>query len=340
MAKIQVPKPVGAQVLIKMTAAALNHRDHFLRQDLYPKPQFGTALGSDGVGVVVDVGSQASGRWIGKRVIINPGLGWASDSEGPESPEGYLTLGASLAGIGTLQEHVLVHQGEIVDVPDHLTDAEAAAIPSAGLTAWRAVMVRCQNALAGRNILITGIGGGVALFALQFALAAGCRVFVTSSKEEKLRRASELGAAGGVLYTQPGWEMQMVGLLPKDRPLFDAIIDGAGGDIVKSGVKLLRQNGTIVCYGMTQRPSMPYTMKAVGRNIQLAGSTMGSRKEFFAMLDFIRLHKIQPLVSEVVQGLDDMDQLERLWETIAQGTQFGKLVVQISSDPHRKVSKL
>ena len=339
MTKIRVPKPVGAQVLIKMAAAALNHRDHFLRQDLYPKPQFGIALGSDGVGTVIDVGQSASGRWIGRRVTINPGLGWASDPEAPETPEGYLTLGASLAGIGTLQEYVLVDQAEIADVPDHLTDVEAAAIPAAGLTAWRAVMVRCQNALAGRNILVTGIGGGVALFALQLAVAVGCRVFVTSSKEEKLRRARELGAAGGVLYTQPDWEMEILELLPKDRPLFDAIVDGAGGDIVKSGVKLLRQNGTIVCYGMTQGPSMPFTMKAVARNIQLVASTMGPRKEFFAMLDFIRLHKIKPLVSEVVQGLDDIDQLERLWKTMAKGAQFGKLVVQLSSNLH-KTSKL
>lgn len=315
--------------MIKMSAASLNHRDHFLRQDLYPKPQFGMAMGSDGVGVVIDVGEQASGLTKGRRVIINPGLGWASDPEAPERPDGYLTLGASPAGIGTVQEYVLVDEAEICTAPEHLTDAEAAAIPAAGLTAWRSVMTRSNNALPGRNILITGIGGGVALFALQFAVAAGCRVFVTSSKEEKLRRAKDLGATGGVLYTQPDWEAQLFSLLPKDRPLLDTIIDGAGGDIVRSGLKLLRNNGTIVSYGMTQGPHMDYSMKAVGRNIQLVGTTMGSRSHFFDMLAFIRLHKIRPIVSQVVRGLDDLGELERLFQIMARGGQFGKLVIQL-----------
>jgi NADPH:quinone reductase-like Zn-dependent oxidoreductase len=318
-------------VQIKMLAAALNHRDHFLRQDLYPKPQFGMALGSDGVGVVVDVGDQASRQWKGRRVTINPGTGWVDDPEAPEAPEGYLTMGASPAGTGTLQEYINVDEAEICNAPEHLTDAEIAAIPAAGLTAWRAVMTRSNNALPGRNILITGIGGGVALFALQFAVAAGCRVFVTSSKVEKLQRARKLGAVSGVLYTQQGWETQLLNLLPKERPLLDAIIDGAGGDVVRAGVKLLRNNGTIACYGMTVAPHMDYSMKAVGRNIQLVGTTMGSRKHFFEMVAFIRQHKIKPIVSQVVEGLDDLSELEKLWQTIAKGGQFGKLVVQLSS---------
>ena len=186
-------------MLIRVSAAAFNHRDFFLRQDLYPKPQFGMALGSDGVGVVIDVGPKASGLWMRRRVLINPGQGWISDLEGPESPRGYLTLGASPAGTGTMQEYMLVDQADIVSAPEYLTDAEAAAIPAAGLTAWRGLMVRSQNALSGRNILVPGIGGGVALFVMQFALAAGCKVYVTSSSPEKLQRAKELGATGGVL---------------------------------------------------------------------------------------------------------------------------------------------
>lgn len=319
---------------MRISAAALNHRDLFLRHDLYPQPRFGVAMGSDGAGVVVDMGPQASGLWMRQRVVINPGQGWVSHAEAPESSKGYLTLGASPAGTGTLQQYMLVEEADVASAPEHLSDAEAAAIPAAGLTAWRGLMVRSQNAVAGRNILIPGIGGGVALWVLHFAVALGCRVYVTSSSQDKLRRAKELGAAGGALYTEPGWESKLLALLPAERSSFDAIIDGAGGDIVKSGVKLLRNNGTIVSYGMTVGPTMPYTMKALVRNVQVVGTTMGSRKEFLDMMQFIRTHKIQSNVSQVVRGLkvEVADEIEELFRILDKGSQFGKLVVQVRED--------
>ncbi|KAK5054519.1 hypothetical protein LTR84_001410 [Exophiala bonariae] len=328
-ATLRVPKPEGSDVLVRLSAAALNHRDFFLRQDLYPMPQFGMALGSDGVGMVVDIGPNASGLWMNRRVIVNPGQGWVSDPEAPESAKGYLTLGASPAGTGTMQQYMLVDQADVVSCPEHLTDAEAAAMPAAGLTAWRALMVRSKNAFPGRNILITGIGGGVALFVLKFALAAGCNVYVTSSSVEKLRRAKELGAAGGVLYTEPDWESKLASLLPQDRKQFDAIIDGAGGNIVKSAARLLRNNGTIVAYGMTVSPTMPFTMKALIENIQLVGTTMGSRKDFFDMVELVRTQRIRPIVSHVVYGMNNLDEIEWLFRLLQEGSQFGKLVLQI-----------
>lgn len=107
------------------------------------------ALGSDGMGVVVDIGPNVSEHLMKQRVIVNPGQGWDSDLEGPESPKGYLTLGASPAGTGTMQQYLLADQADVMSCPEHLTDAEAAAIPAAGLTAWRALMVRSQNAHPG-----------------------------------------------------------------------------------------------------------------------------------------------------------------------------------------------
>lgn len=287
------------------------------------------ALGSDGMGVVVDIGPNVSEHLMKQRVIVNPGQGWDSDLEGPESPKGYLTLGASPAGTGTMQQYLLADQADVMSCPEHLTDAEAAAIPAAGLTAWRALMVRSQNAHPGRNILVPGIGGGVALFVMQFALAAGCNVYVTSSSTEKLRRAKELGATGGVLYTEEHWESKLATLLPRERRQFDTIIDGAGGDIVKSGVKLLRHNGTIVSYGMTVGPTMPFTMKAVIKNINLVGTTMGSRNDFSDMIEFIRTQTIRPIVSHIVHGMDDLDEIEGLFGILHKGSQFGKLVLQI-----------
>jgi NADPH:quinone reductase-like Zn-dependent oxidoreductase len=173
-------------------------------------------------------------------VILTPGWGWASSPDGPDSG-GYAILGGTkYLPLGTAQDVVCIPQDEVEEAPEHLSDAEAAALPLTGLTAWRAVMVKSGNAVEGRNILVTGIGGGVALNALQFAVAKGCRVFVTSGSEEKIERAKELGAVGGVSYKKADWEKDLVKLLPKDRPLLDAVVDGAGGDICTKVLKILK----------------------------------------------------------------------------------------------------
>lgn len=236
------PKPKDNEVVVKITAAALNHRDLFLRQHLYPGVTFGVPLLADGCGVVVAAGSsQEAQKWKGKRVVLNPGCGWKDDPEAPESPNGYAILGGTKANpLGTLGETVTIEASELEEAPTHLSSVEAAALPLTGLTAWRAVMTKSQQAKPGRNILVTGIGGGVALMALAFASAAGANVFVTSGSEEKLKKAKALGAAGGVNYKEEGWEKKLMAMLPAERKKLDAIIDGAGGDIVQKGAKMLR----------------------------------------------------------------------------------------------------
>lgn len=234
------PKP--AQVVVKMHAAALNHRDLFLRQHLYPGTTFGVPLLADGCGVVTDTGDAPEAKeWLGKRVVVNPGSGWKDDPEGPESPKGYAILGGTkMNPLGTLTDTLTIDASELEEAPRHLSSVEAAALPLTGLTAWRAVMTKSGNAKPGRNILVTGIGGGVALMALLFASAAGANVFVSSGSEEKIKRAKELGAAGGINYREEGWEKKLQEILPAGRKHVDAIIDGAGGDVVEKGAKLLR----------------------------------------------------------------------------------------------------
>lgn len=125
-------------------------------------------------------------------------------------------------------------------MPEHLSSEEAAALPLTGLTGWRALNTKSGNNVAGRNILVTGIGGGVALNVLQFAVAGGLKVWVTSGNEEKIQKAKELGAAGGVNYRNENWGKDLVKMLPKDRPFIDAVIDGAGGDIITKSTKFLK----------------------------------------------------------------------------------------------------
>lgn len=235
-------KPKENEVTVKITAAALNHRDLFLRQHLYPGTTFGVPLLADGCGVVVDAGSSPTAqRWKGKRVVLNPGSGWKSNPEGPEDPKGYAILGGTkMNPIGTLAETLTIDAGELEEAPAHLSSAEAAALPLTGLTAWRVVMTKSQQAKPGHNFLITGIGGGVALMALLFATGAGANVYVTSSDPEKINKAKALGAKGGVNYKDKDWDKQLVAMLPPDRKKLDAIIDGAGADVVEKGFRLVK----------------------------------------------------------------------------------------------------
>lgn len=242
--KINVPEstPKDNQVVVKITAAALNHRDLFIRQHLYPGTTFGVPLLADGHGFVTSTGSSPEAKkWLNKRVILNPGTGWKDDPEGPENPKGYAILGGTkLNPLGTLTDSLVVDASELEEAPKHLSPVEAAALPLTGLTAWRATVTKSGNCKPGRNILVTGIGGGVALMALLFASAAGAQVFVTSGSQEKLEKAKKLGAAGGAIYKEEGWEKKLVEQLPKDRKFFDAVIDGAGGDVVEKAFKILK----------------------------------------------------------------------------------------------------
>ncbi|OJK00768.1 hypothetical protein ASPACDRAFT_27311 [Aspergillus aculeatus ATCC 16872] len=329
-----LPTPQGRELLIKLTAASLNHRDVFLRQHLYPGVTFDVPLGADGVGTVVAAGPDVANpqRWQGKRVILNPGVGWDSSPDGPEDPKGYRIMGGTkLYNKGTLQEYVAIEESEVEEAPEHLSDAEAAALPLTGLTGWRALVVKVgeRNSGKGAAILVTGIGGGVALMVLRFAVARGVDVYVTSSSEEKIKKAVELGAKGGVSYKEEGWEKKLLGQLPPGKTAFDAVIDGAGGDAVEKAVKLLKAGGILSVYGMTVAPKMPFLMQAVLKNIEVRGSTMGSRKEFKEMVEFVRSQKIHPVVSRVVQSdLGDIPALDDLFQDMKEGKQFGKLVFE------------
>jgi NADPH:quinone reductase-like Zn-dependent oxidoreductase len=238
------PTPQGNELLIKLTAASLNHRDLFLRQHLYPGVTFDVPLLADGVGLVVGAGPEASAsKWNGKRVVLNPGVGWKDSPDGPEEATGYRIMGGTkVYDKGTLQEYITISESEVEEAPAHLSDAEAAALPLTGLTAWRALVSKAgeRNSKDGAAVLITGIGGGVALMALRLAVARGAHVFVTSSSQEKIQKAVELGASGGVSYKEEGWDKKLLGMLPAGKKNFDAVIDGAGGDSIEKSVKLLK----------------------------------------------------------------------------------------------------
>ena len=131
-------------------------------------------------------------------------------------------------------------------------------------------------------------------------------------------------------YRDKDWDKQLQKMLPVDRPFLDAVVDGAGGDIVAKTTKLLKPGGVISQYGMTVSPTMPWSMQAVLKNVELKGSTMGSRQEFRDMVRFVREKQIRPVVSRVVKGLKNLDGIDSLFADMEAGRQFGKLVVDMS----------
>lgn len=325
--------PQEHEVLVEIKAVALNHRDLFIRRHQYPSISLENPMFSDGYGTVVELGSKVSKTdLLQKNVLLTPMRGWVSDAAGPEDVSAWTITGSTrLCPTGTAQDYICVHKDEVVVAPPHLSAIEGAALPLVGLTAWRAINTK-TDAKPGQNILVTGIGGGVALTLLQFGIAMGVNVYVTSGDQNKIDKAAQMGAKGGAIYKNEKWEADIRAQLPQDRPFLDAIIDGAGGDIVTKAVKLLKPGGIITQYGMTASPQMNWNMSAVLHNIELKGTTMGSRKEFREMVDFVTEKQIRPVVSRVVRGLGDLEGIDSLFSEMEAGEQMGKLVVEIDDE--------
>ncbi|KAG8864116.1 hypothetical protein FRB96_006990 [Tulasnella sp. 330] len=319
-----IPTLEENDILVKMVAAAFNHRE----KDLYPGIEDDSVIGCDGAGLVI-ASSTISDPLLHKRVFLTPSRGWKAN---PQRPEKRFTVigGTAYPPIGTMCEYLVVERDEVIEAPTHLSFEQAAAWPCAGITAYRAVFIK-GHVGADQNVLITGIGGGVALTALQLCVAAGANVYVTSSSDEKIQKAiREFGAKGGVNYKHQDWPKQLHALMrvkDKSNPDLDVIIDQAGGDICGKTIRMLKLGAIVVCFGMHAEPAIPFTMPNVMKNIELKGSTMGSQAELVRATDFIAKHKIVPHISHVLDGLDDA---ERGFELLQDGSSMGKIVVRIA----------
>lgn len=203
--------------------------------------------------------------------------------------------------------------------PVHLSWEEAAALPLAGLTGYRAVFSR-GKLQPGERLLISGVGGGVALFAMQFGVAARAEVWVTSSSDEKIARAVSLGAKGGFKYTDPEWATQAA----KTPGLFDVIVDSAGGEGFSQRIDVAAPGGRIVFFGATRGdpPVLPMR-KVFWRHLSLLGTTMGSPTDWEAMTHFVARQKIRPVVSEIFP----LDRAQEAFGLMERSAQFGKIVV-------------
>lgn len=319
-AKIQLldlPKPVcgPGEVLIKIKAAALNHRDEWCRKGLYPNLKDGVILGSDGAGIVEEVGAGVNSSLVGQEVLINPAKNWG-DNEKAQSRE-FEILG--MPSNGTLAEYIAVPADRIHEKPKHLNWEEAAALPLAGLTAYRALVVKGQ-VQAGDQVLVTGIGGGVAQFAAQFALALGAKVFVSSSDPEKIAQAIAQGASMGFNYTEANWSsaaLQQTGGM-------DLVIDGASGDTLPHLMEVCKPGSRIIFYGATRgNPGQLEARKLFWNQLQLIGTTMGTDTDFLHMLQLVEKFNIKPVVDQCYP----FSKAEEAFDRMKQGKQFGKITL-------------
>ncbi len=296
---------VKKNIWVDLFFSALNHRDLWITKGQYAGIKFPTILGSDGAGV-----------YKGREVIINPSLNWGRDErfQGPD----YGILG--LPTNGTFAEQVLVPAANVHPKPEHLTLEQAAALPLAGITAWRVLFSRCRLK-KGERVLVSGIGGGVALLVLQFAVAAGCEVWVTSGSDEKIERAKAMGAKGGANYRHEGWHKE----LQKASGGFDVVIDSAAGDQFALLVGLCNPGGRLGIYGGTTGKINGLSPQIVfWKQISIHGSTMGSNRDFAQMLRFVAQHGIVPVVDRVFDLVDGNAALAHMEAS----AQFGKIVLK------------
>lgn len=316
----EVPDPVPGpgEVLVRLKAAALNRRDVYARLGQYPGIRLPGIPGSDGSGVVAGLGAGVVGWADGQAVIIDPSLHWGPNPR-------YYGDGFSILGIpvnGTFAQYVVVPAENVYPKPDHLSWEEAAALPLAGVTAYRALFTR-GRLRRGETVFLPGIGGGVALTALAMAVAAGARVYVSSKSSEKLDRAMAMGAAGGVLYTTEGWARALKAQVGAG---FDLLVDSVGGDTFAQLVALARPGARIVVFGATAGPVNNLVMpRLFFKQLDVRGSTMGSPVDFTSMLAFVTEHQLRPVIDRVL-ALEDVGEAEVLME---RGELFGKMVLRI-----------
>jgi NADPH:quinone reductase-like Zn-dependent oxidoreductase len=316
----EVAKPTLStnQALVKIHFAALNHRDQWIREGQYAKIQLPAILGSDGCGEVVEVFNDENKNWLGKEVIINPNINWGNDNR--FQAKDYQILG--MPTFGTIAEYVVVAVDRLHEKPSNLTSEQAAALPLAGLTAYNALFNK-GKVEQGMNVLISGVGGGVAQFAFLFALAVGANVYITSSKEDVVETCINLGAKGGANYKQEN----AIKSMSKSIGGFDVIIDSACGDGMNELIATLKPAGKFVFYGATKGLPKDLNMRQIFWNhLQILGSTMGSDDDFSKMLEFCNKHNIKPILDKTYLFADAVAAFDRMKD----GAQFGKIVVKIA----------
>ena len=320
------PEPGAGEVVIEVRSAGLNHLDIWVRNGRkgveLPMPHI---LGSDAAGVVAQIGADVSDVKVGDEVILNPGLNCGSCeycNRGEES----LCASFGIVGLsrpGTFSEYVAVPASNVAPKPAHLSFDEAGALTLSYLTAWRMLMTRAELK-AGQKVLIHGIGGGVALCALSLGKIVGAEVIVTSSSDEKLARAAEIGADQSINYSHVEDVAERVKKLTSGRGV-DVVIDTVGAATWPTDFSAVCKGGKIVLCGVTTGPQGPTNLQLLYWNqLTIMGSTMGSNEDFRQMLMAVSAARLKP----VVDCIKPLPEIRSAMQRMESAERFGKIVVR------------
>ena len=314
---VRIPELKPGQILIKVKAVSLNHHELWVMKERKEFGNFKITPGADGAGDVVDIGEDVEKSWLGKRVVVNPSLDWGS-SRNTQSKD-FEILGD--AKNGTFAEYLAMDEKYVYEIPSHLTYEEAAAVPLAGLTAYRALFTKGMLNRKSK-ILITGIGGGVALWALSFALKMDTKVYVTSGQDDKIQKAIDAGASGGVNYKRENWKKELL----DQAGVFDLILDGAAGSGFEILLHLVKAGGKVINFGRTAGFFPPFNPRLLFlKQITIVGTTAGSDDEFKNMLYYILYHKVRP----VIDSIFPFEEIQTAFERLESADQFGKIVLKM-----------
>jgi NADPH:quinone reductase-like Zn-dependent oxidoreductase len=324
--EVPSPKPGAGEVLLKVRAAGMNHIDLRVRRGGRGTLMFPHVLGSDAAGTVAAVGRGVPQTLEARDVVVYPGTTCGqcpACRRGQDSEcETFGLLGVSAPG--TFAQYVVVSAASVAPKPEFMSFEEAAAVTVAYLTAWRMLYTRAGLA-PGQRVLVHGVGGGVALAALQLAVRSGAEVLVTSSSNDKLRKASLLGAAAGFNYKTSQSLAEDI-MAATDGAGVDVVIDSVGAATIPLGMSVLRKGGKLVLCGVTGGPEAQVDARALYWNqLQILGSTLGTRQEHRDLLAAMSAGRIKPAIDAVYPLAKVVDATRRM-----EGSeQFGKLVLTV-----------
>ncbi|MER9403295.1 NAD(P)-dependent alcohol dehydrogenase [Mesorhizobium caraganae] len=316
----KVPEPGPRELLVRTKAVSLNYKDKMIIDGtLIPDLVFPFVPTSDALGEVVAVGKEVSRFRVGQRVLGQVIADWP-DGDAPPVLHKH-TLGSSLSGM--LSDHVVLGEDAAVLAPPSLSDVEAATLPIAALTAWFA-LVEATKPVPGQTLLIQGTGG-VSLFALQFANAFGLRPIVTSSSDEKLERARQLGAWQVINYrTQPAWDKAARDLT--EGIGVNHVLEMVGGDNARRSLHALAADGRLSIIGILGDTELSFSILPFMRNrITVQGLSVGHRRAFERMNQAIEALALKPVIDKVF-GFDEVPQALKHLEK----GPFGKIVITMT----------
>ena len=317
----ELPAPGPREVRVRLHAVALNYRDlMMIRGDYTGGPKEPVIPASDGAGEVVEVGAEVTRLRVGDRVATTFFEAWIDGRQTPENSR------HSFGGLidGTLAQEIVVAQDSLFKVPDHLDYNEAATLTCAGATAWNSLFVE-GHTRPGDSVLLLGTGG-VSIWGLQLAKAAGLQAIITSSSDAKLERARQLGADVTINYTTtPEWQEAV--LRATGGAGVDVVIEVGGAGTFRKSLLSTRMGGTLAVVGGVSGGGSevdPAQMIRGARHV--SGIYVGSRAMLEDLARFVALHRIQPVVDRVFA----FDQARAAYEYLASGSHFGKVVIAVA----------